>query len=124
MAAKICTRPGCGPRVAQNLRDAVLFAKRIRLADELDRQPVRIRQRLRIGPNGIPQRLGELLAIVENADAVAIQVLRHPGRIAQGLQVATDDDAVVAVQYTIDLAGVLLIKRNNAHLATSLGTGC
>ena len=84
---------------------------------------MRIRQRLRIGPNGIPQWLGELLAIVENADAVAIQVLCHPGRVAQGLQVATDDDAVVAVQYTIDLAGVLLIERDNTHPVTSFGTG-
>ena len=103
----------------QNLLNAILFSKGFALADELDLQTVLLGYRFRIASNSLSQWFGKLLAIVEDANPVHVQILGHPFGIAERLQATRDDDSIIAMQDAIDLIVVSFGQQCSCHFSTS-----
>jgi len=76
------------------------FLAKILIAHKFDLYSVGLRQRFGILSNPLAQRLGKL-GIVEDANALLIQIMRHALGVTEGLQTAREHNAVIATQHAI-----------------------
>jgi hypothetical protein len=81
----------------QHLGDHLFLADML-LGDELDRNPGLQRQRLGVFPHTITQRRGKL-RIIENANLVGVEKLRHPGREAHPRERPGHHHPIIAGQH-------------------------
>ncbi len=95
----------------ENLADTLFLAEPSALADELDFQFIFFGNRFRVGPNDVSQWLCKLF-VVKNANPVYVEILGHPFGITHWVQVARDDDAIIAVQDT----GSLGFRMGGPHM--------
>jgi len=96
----------------QERTDAVFLAEGVGRANELNLQAVFAGKSLGVVPDLLAQGLGEA-RIVEQADAVAAQIGRHPLGVANTRQRAHDDNAVVARHDARDLRGVAVSQQGH-----------
>jgi hypothetical protein len=99
--------------------NAIFLAKALVLRDELDLDPGSSSDCGSILANRITQRFGKL-GVVEDANPLHVQIFRHPFGITDRRKLATDDDAVVAIQHTGDIGCVSFCDQGLRHLVTSL----
>jgi len=95
---------GMVPAGGEQLLDPVLLAEGL-APDELDREPVRCRQPLRVGAELLAKRLGES-RVVEQADLPRPQKARHRVRMAEIGERPGEHHPVEAGEDSADLAGV------------------
>ena len=90
-----------------------IFLTDMRLGDVLDGNSRFGGQRCRTVAHAVAQRLGKL-GVVEDADALGIQIPGHPGSIANPRQRAGDHQSVVARKYPADPV-VVAFRQRLAH---------
>ena len=103
----------------QSFGDDVFLAD-MSLADELDLNPVLLRQPLSIGANSITQGFCKM-GIIEDANLMSVKIARHSLCKAETGENPLDDDPVVAGNDPSNLVGISLNKR---HGNTPLRVGC
>jgi hypothetical protein len=104
---------GVFPAFFQNLLDPFFLAE-VALADELDLQPVVLRQALGVLAELLAEGFGEA-RIVEDADSLLVQVGGHAGGVTNLGKCAEQNDPVVAGKHAGDLSGVPLGQGLDAH---------
>ena len=97
-----------------------VFLADMGLADELDLNPVLLRQSLRIGANGVAQGFCKT-GIIEDANLMDVEITRHPFCKAETGENPLDEDPVIAGNDPSNLVGISLNKR---HDSTPLKVVC
>src|SRR5215831_14441955 len=100
--------------LVQHLFDPFLLAELLLTSNKFDLDSVRGGDTLHVLPNGVAQRLCPL-RVVENADLVLVEVVRHALGVAPLWNRPLDDDPVVAGKNASDLALVPLGQEFDAH---------
>src|SRR5262245_34670549 len=100
--------------LVQHLFDPFLLAELLLTSNKFDLDSVRGGDTLHVLPNGVAQRLCPL-RVVENADLVLVEVVRHALGVAPLWNRPLDDDPVVARKNASDLALVPLGQKFDAH---------
>src|SRR5262249_46736285 len=100
--------------LVQHLFDPFLLAELLLTSNKFDLDSVFVSDTLHVLPNGLAQRLCPL-RVVENADLVLVEVVRHALGVAPLWNRPLDDDPVVAGKNASDLALVPLGQEFDAH---------
>jgi len=95
-----------------------VFLAKVLLANELNLDTRRLGDGCRIRANRIPQRRREA-GVIEDADVMGIQVVRHAFGVTQLAQAAGDHNPVVATQNTVQTLSVFLGQQLCHHDITS-----
>jgi hypothetical protein len=98
--------------LAEHARDNVFLAD-MRLGEVLDGDARLSGQRCRTVTHAVAQRLGKF-GVIENANALGIQISGHPGGIANHRQRPGDHQSVVARQHPGDPV-VVAFRQRLAH---------
>src|SRR5215471_12222086 len=100
--------------LVQHLFDPFLLAELLLTSNKFDLDSVFVSDTLHVLPNGLAQRLCPL-RVVENADLVLVEAVRHALGVAPLWNRPLDDDPVVAGKNASDLALVPLGQEFDAH---------
>ncbi len=101
--------------LSQDLFDPIFFPKALHLFDELDGNPILGCDRFGIGPDLIAQRFCPA-GIIKDADALDLQIRRHPSRVAESGQGSLNDHTVVTGKNTRNFVFITRHQRGHRSL--------